>query len=174
MRDDNRFLRILMAVEKILRAVTKKMSLFSGSLFMGLAIYMTVDVVSRRLGGPFTGFADEMSSYILALSGTWALAYALIDGRHVRIDALFHLYPLRIQHIFNVGSLFLTAGFACVVAEKLWSIAFESFKIGAKGPQSILDIPLFIPQTFGAIGFSVLAFQAFIVFLVTLLVSEGD
>jgi len=168
MQSQNTHSDCLKRTDRMIKVVTKIMSRISGALFLGLAFYMTGDVISRKLGGPFTGVTDEISSYILAFSGTWALAYALADERHVRIDVLFHLYSARFKHIINIGALFLTGVFACVLAEEMWGITLESFKINAKGAQAMLDIPLAIPQGLAAIGFSVLAIQAFLLILMQL------
>lgn len=150
------FQRLDMAIHKL----TKIMALFSGALFLGLAFYMTIDVVSRKLGGPFTGVADEVASYILACSGTWALAYALADGSHVRIDVLLHLFPERVQKFLYFWALLLAAGFASLLAWKMWAVTIESMRIGALPSGSLLALPLVYPQGLASIGLTTLVLQA--------------
>ena len=62
-------------------------------------------------------------------------------------------------------ALLLLTAFAGLLAVNSWGLALESFDIGALSP-SILQVPLGIPQSVMAIGFSTLAAQSFLTLLV--------
>lgn len=133
---------------------------FSGLLFLLLAIYMSIDVTSRYLGGPFTGVADQFASFCLALGGTWSLARALGDGSHVRIDVFMPLYGASVKKALYVWSLLMVLTLALVLSWQAWIVVEKSAARGASVPQSMIDIPLAIPQALTAIGYSILALQA--------------
>ena len=142
------------------------MAVFSGCLFLLLAFFMTIDVSSRQLGGPFTGVADEIASFVLALGGTWSLAYALSSGSHVRIDVLTPVYPARMNRILKLWGFLMVVVFAAILAFKAWELVFASYAMNALVPQSMLEVPICIPQGFAAIGFSTLVLQGTAMFVV--------
>lgn len=132
----------------------------SGLLFMLLAFYMTADVVSRNLGGPFTGVADQFASFALALGGTWALARALADGTHVRIDVFMPFYGERTKSVLYLWSMLMVLVFALVLSWQAWAMMRKSIARNALVPQSMIDIPLALPQGLAAFGYSMFAFQS--------------
>jgi len=68
------------------RATSRAGAWFGGALVAAAAVVISVDVLMRKLLGTTLGGASEISGYVLAISTTWALALALIDRAHVRID----------------------------------------------------------------------------------------
>ncbi|MFY0633805.1 MAG: TRAP transporter small permease [Vannielia sp.] len=157
--------------------VTTAMAWLSGLLFLIMALYMTADVTSRSLGGPFTGVADTFAAFTLALGGTWALARALSDGSHVRIDLFLPLYSTRIKGYLYTWSMLMAALFGAVLAWQAWVLVDKSAARDALVPQSLVDVPLAIPQAFAAVGYSMFTLQAVVMTLVavTLLFTDhGD
>lgn len=140
--------------------VSTAMAWISGLLFLLLALYMTADVTSRSLGGPFTGVADQFASFTLALGGTWALARALSDGTHVRIDLFLPLYGRRLKGLFYIWSMLMAAVFAAVLTKQAWVLVGKSAARKALVPQSLIDLPLAIPQALSAIGYTMFTVQA--------------
>lgn len=140
--------------------ITRIMAMFSGALFLGLALYMTVDVISRKLGGPFSGVADEVAGYILACSGSWSLAYALAAKSHVTIDVLIHYFSEKAQKMLYFFALVLLAGFASVLAFEMWAVTYASYKIHALPSGSLLTIPMAYPQALASFGMTMLVLQA--------------
>lgn len=149
------------------------MAYISGLLFLLLAFYMTVDVVSRNLGGPFTGVADQFASFTLALGGTWALARALADGTHVRIDVFMPLYGARTKSVLYLWSMLMVLVFALVLSWQAWAMMRKSMARNALVPQSMIDIPLALPQGLAAIGYSMFAFQAAVMLVAGLAILLG-
>ena len=127
----------------------------SGAVILVMAFYVTIDVVSRRAGGPFSGATDEVSSYLLVMVSTWALAYTLRDGSHVRIEVLVSRLPSRIQAALNTCAVILMGLFSLMVSFQTWQLALTSLEMGAIS-MTPLGAPQVVPQTFLAIGFSML------------------
>ena len=68
-----------------------------GALVAISALLISVDVLLRKVFSTSLGGASEISGYVLAVSTTWALALALLDRSHIRIDSLYMLLPTRLS-----------------------------------------------------------------------------
>ena len=152
-------------LEHWMNRVTTVMAMAAGGAFLPLAFYMTIDATSRRFGGPFTGVSDEIAGTTLAFGGTWAMAYALHRGAHVRIDVLMPLYPERLREILRVWAIAMTVLLAFVLTINTWHLTYESIIYDARA-FSMLGQPLAIGQSLTAIGFTMLTLQA-VLMLVT-------
>ena len=130
-----------------------------GALFLLLAVYTALDVVGRRYFGLFSGVTDEVSGYILALGGSWAFAYALKAGGHVRVDILLAAISGRVRNALDVGAMIIMAIFAGTVSVFVWKLVASSYTVGATG-HSIIQTPQWVPQALMALGYSVLALVA--------------
>lgn len=155
----------LNSLTRRLDAFTTAMGWFSGLLFMLLAFFMAFETLSRNLGGPYTGFFDQIASLLMALGGTWALAHALGIDAHVRIDVLAPVYPKAINAFLRLLAFVTIGFFACVLAWQAFNMAYSSWEIGALVPQSMIDFPLWLPQAVTGIGFAMLALQALVMLL---------
>lgn len=144
---------------RALDAITTVMAYVAGVVLVGVAFYITVDVLSRRVLGVSSAVTDEIGGYALALTGMWALAYALHSGAHVRIDVLIPYLPPRVRIALNYLAMLTMAGFATVLAAYAWRLALDSLATAAKA-LSPLQTPLFWPQSLIALGLSALAVQA--------------
>jgi TRAP-type mannitol/chloroaromatic compound transport system permease small subunit len=144
--------------------VVTGMAYVCGVLFLLLAFYTTVDVFGRRYGGMFSGVIDEMSGYTLAFGASWALAYTLRTGGHVRVDIVFPHVSDAVRNLLDALAMALMAVFASTVSVFLWKLVAASYAIGATG-HSIIQTPQWIPQTMMAIGYSVLSLVAVTSFL---------
>jgi TRAP-type mannitol/chloroaromatic compound transport system permease small subunit len=135
----------------------------AGILYLGLAFFVTYDVLARKwgsyLGLPTTRVTDEISGYMLALAATWGFAYALRTDAHVRIDVMFPYMGRRLKAAMDFIGLVLMALFATVISWKIWVLVFDSMESGIKSSTYLLT-PLYIPQGILGVGFSLLALAA--------------
>lgn len=146
-------------LEWLADGVAAAMAWLSGCAFLLLSIYITVDVLGRRYGGPYSGATDDISGYVLAVAGTWGFAYALKKGVHVRVDLLLPFLPRRINFAMNLLNLALTAVFAGMLAWFSWLTTLESFELDSRSI-SALAMPLVYPQGLMSFGLTMLAVQA--------------
>jgi len=147
------------------------MAYFCGALFLLLAFYTTYDVIARRYGGWYSGVTDEMSEYALALGASWALAYTLRAGGHVRVDILLPYFPALVRRLLDAFAMAVMAVFAATVSVFLWKLVGSSYAIGATG-HSIIQTPQWLPQAMMASGYSFLSVVAFTGFLAHLVGAE--
>jgi len=143
------------------------MAYVAGAVLLLASFYITADVLGRKFAGISSGATDEFGGYALAVGGMWALAFALTTGAHVRIDVLLPRLPGPVRGVLNYAALAAMAFFAAVVAYYSWKLAIESYVTDARA-MSFLRTPLCWPQGCLALGFSVLAVQAGLMFLVGL------
>jgi TRAP-type mannitol/chloroaromatic compound transport system permease small subunit len=131
----------------------------SGLLFLGLAVFVTYDVIARKWGIylhlPTTRVTDELSGYILALAATWGLAYTLRTDAHVRIDVLLPYFPRRIRAGVDFVALILMGFFAGLISWKIWALVLDSYESGIRSSTYLLT-PQWIPEGILGIGFSLL------------------
>lgn len=146
-------------VERWVSRITMRMAIAAGAIFLPLAFYMAFDAASRRLGGPFTGVSDEIAGQVLAFGGTWAMAYALARGAHVRIDVLMPVYPARVRELLHLVAFATATLLAVVLAINAWHLSYESYLLDARA-YSMLGQPLVYAQSATAVGFTMLTVQA--------------
>lgn len=140
------------------------MAYFCGALFLLLAFYTALDVFGRRYLGVFSGVTDEIGGYALALGASWALAYTLRAGGHVRVDVLFPHLSATVRKVLDAAAMAVMAVFAATVSVFLWKLVASSFAIDATG-HSIIHTPQWIPQAMMAAGYSMLTLVAVTSFL---------
>lgn len=149
-------------LEKLSYAISAAGGLIGGAVFLLLSFYVTYDVVARKFGGFYSGFTDDMSGYGMAMGSSWAMAYTLVIGGHIRIDLISQKLPSRFRNAFDLFALVTLAIMTSLIAYYCWGLVIESHEIGAKSV-SILQAPLEIPQGLLAIGFTWFTIQALIV-----------
>ena len=147
------------AVTRTLDSVYLGMGYLCGTMFLLLALFITYQVIARKFDVVMAPGMDLMSGYTMAMASTWAFSYALRTGSHVRIDVLLPFMSPRVRWWADQAALASIVFFVAVTAWKTWVMVLKSYEIGAVTNTYPL-VPLWIPQTFVAIGFSMLAFTA--------------
>jgi TRAP-type mannitol/chloroaromatic compound transport system permease small subunit len=123
-----------------------------GAMILLSAFMIAFDVVLRRVVGLSTWGADELSYYALAISSSWAFAYAMLVKAHIRIDAITsHLRP-PLRAACDVIAL-VGMGFFAIVA--CLAILDDVLQAWSRGETSIttLQTPIWIPQGLWLAGF---------------------
>ena len=119
------------------------------------AIMIVVEVVGRKIGGSeifgvtLPSFrvpgSDEYSGYVFAGATAWAYAYTLIHRSHIRIDALYNVFPRRLRALLDVIGLALLGFYILYMTERAWIVFLSTLDKGSKAatPQ---QTPLWLPQ----------------------------
>ncbi len=151
--------KLVQQVQRLLDGLSAFLGYLSGAAFLVLSLYISWEAVARKWGMPYSGVSDEMSGYVLAVAGTWAMAHVLRRGEHVRIEVALPFFPAAVRRVLSCFGLVLAAVFASLLAIYAWKLGLQSAAIGARG-MSLLRAPLAIPQFMVAFGFTILALQA--------------
>ncbi len=147
------------AVTRTLDRVYLGMGYLCGTMFLLLALFITYQVIARKVDVVMAPGMDLMSGFTMAMASTWAFSYALRTGSHVRIDVLLPFMSTRVRWWADQAALASIVFFIAITSWKTWVMVLKSHEIGAVTNTYPL-VPLWIPQTFVAIGFSMLAFTA--------------
>ena len=144
---------------KSLDRVYLGMGYLCGTMFLLLALFITYQVIARKLGGIMAPGMDLMSGYTMAMATTWAFSYALRTGSHVRIDVLLPFMSPKVRWMADQIALGSIVFFISITSWKTWVMVLKSYEIGAVTNTYPLT-PLWIPQSVVAFGFSMLALTA--------------
>jgi TRAP-type mannitol/chloroaromatic compound transport system permease small subunit len=158
------------ALTKFLDRTYLAMGYLCGTMFLLLALFITYQVIARKVGWVMAPGMDLMSGYTLAFASTWAFSYALRTGSHVRIDVLLPFMSPKVRWLADWAALGSIVFFISITAWKTWVMVLKSYDIGAVTNTYPL-VPLYIPQTVVAIGFSMLALTA--IHMMTDMVAEA-
>lgn len=156
--------RRLDAVLAVVHGVARG-AVFAGGVAILLSAFMiTADVIQRRVLGLSAWGAGELSYYVLAISSSWAFAYAMLVKAHIRIDMLTMRVSWPLRSACNVIAL-LAMGFLALWA--CYAIFGEVERAWSRGTTSItrLETPLWIPQGLWLAGFVFFAFTVFLLVL---------
>jgi TRAP-type C4-dicarboxylate transport system permease small subunit len=156
---------VLATLKALLGRLTYAMAWLSGASFLLLSFYMTADVIGRYTGTYYTGVTDDISVYVLAVGGTWAMAEALRADAHVSVDLVVGFLPAGLRAVLATLSLAATTVFCAILSYYAWVLAFDSHDLGTRSI-TMLQAPLEIPQGLMAFGLSVLTLQACVATLV--------
>ncbi|MDR2788288.1 MAG: TRAP transporter small permease [Candidatus Accumulibacter sp.] len=123
-----------------------------GALTLASVLLICFDILVRKFLGFNTGGADELSGYAFAISISWAMAYVTLQRGNVRVDALYLRFPTRFTVFLDLLSLVIMGVFMAYLTCYASQVAGMSWEMGAAS-NSLLGVPLWIPQGLWVIGF---------------------
>lgn len=123
----------------------------AGCLTLVSALYITIDVVSRKLLNAPLGSSDELSGYIFAIGISWSLSYATLERANIRIDAIYQLLPTRLAALLDWLALVGLSVFIIFLTMYATDVAGMSWEYQSTA-NTILGTPLWIPQTLWVLG----------------------
>src|SRR5690606_6547749 len=123
----------------------------AGALTLASALYVTLDVITRRFFDFYLGGSDELSCYAFGISITWALSFATLQRANIRIDVVYRLMPVRIAAVLDWIALVCLGVFIAWWTRHALEVAVTSWERQATA-NTILATPLWIPQSLWAIG----------------------
>jgi TRAP-type C4-dicarboxylate transport system permease small subunit len=127
-----------------------------GLVFLGLAVVVTVETVTRKLFNVSLQGADELGGYALAVGATFGFSIALLGRTHVRVDVLHDKLPTWVQGGLNWLSAISLAALALLLAYLAWFVIqdTQAYKSVAQTPWAT---PLVIPQAAWLVGLIIFA-----------------
>jgi TRAP-type mannitol/chloroaromatic compound transport system permease small subunit len=149
---------------ELARRIARLGAWFGGLLIIAAALLVGVEVVIRKAFNLTVGGADELSGYALAISTSLALAFALLERAHIRIDSLYAHLPVRLAAVLDLLGLALFSAFIGLVAWYGFGVFQTSFGLSAHS-LSPLGTPLVVPQLLWVAGFVVFLLVAALLLL---------
>jgi TRAP-type C4-dicarboxylate transport system permease small subunit len=116
-----------------------------GTLIVLSALLVTLEVILRKIFNISLGGADEISGYAFGVATSFALAFALFERAHIRVDAAYNLFPRWGKLAANLIGIVLLTGFGAVVAYMAWGLVADTLQHGSRSITP-MRTPLAIPQ----------------------------
>jgi len=116
-----------------------------GLIFLGLAVVVTVETVSRKLFNVSLQGADELGGYALAVGSTIAFSLALMGRNHIRVDVFHEKFSPRVQALLNWVSIVSLAAFGAFIAWVAFKVIGDTLAYRSTA-QTPWATPLIVPQ----------------------------
>lgn len=161
----------VIALAKILDNITFKLNGLSGICICIITIFILAEIIARKFFNYGFLFVLEVSSYLLATSWFLSAAYTLRTDGHIRINVLTSVLKTdRATRFVDIFATVLGIVISLIFFRAVLILTSDSYFFN-KTSFSPLRAPLYIPQTFIAIGMFFMLIQM-IVRLMLLLINE--
>ncbi len=144
--------------------VSRVAAWISGAVLLATSVLITIEVILRKVFTVSMGGADEISSYAMAVSCSWAFAFALFKKAHIRIDVFYVKLPRIARRILDLVSLLLFGLYMSLLTYYSFAVFLTSFMRNSTA-NTPLHTPLWIPQLLWVMGLA--GFTAAIFLLLT-------
>ncbi|CAH1387506.1 TRAP transporter small permease subunit [Candidatus Nitrotoga sp. M5] len=164
----------LSALIALSHRVSRWATWIGGGMMLCCAFLVSLDVISRKFFEFSISGSDEITSYVFAIGTTWALAFALLERYHIRIDIIYLTLPRRWAAFLDVLSLLAFLAFAGILSYRA-TVVFQTSVHFWSTANTPLQTPLAIPQGLWLIG--IIGFTLIIVLLLaraTIALLKGD
>src|SRR4051794_21381591 len=130
-----------------------------GTIFLGLAVVVTVETISRKVFNVSLQGADELGGYALAVGSTIAFSLALMGRAHIRVDVFHEKLPRAVQAVLNWISIVSLAAFGLFIAWIAFKVIGDTMQYRSTA-QTPWATPLIIPQAVWYAGLVIFALVA--------------
>ncbi len=129
----------------------------SGVAIVLMVLFLLVEIILRQFKIS-TLCAQEFTGYLLVFVASVSLAQVLRKNRHIRITVVVSHLPQRWQKVLELVTPFLALPAVVYMAFWTFNMSITSFQ-RMRTAETVFETPLFIPQVFIPIGFSLFALQ---------------
>ena len=139
-------------------------SILGGYVLLFLSFLIVFEIVARKLFSYSLQGVDEIGGYVVAITGTFGFAYALIERTHTRIDIILGHVPPLPRNLLNLLAYALVTGAALFMLRYGYVALSESILFNSRSPTPLQTI-MWIPQGMwfgGLFVFSVTAVALFV------------
>jgi len=146
-------------LERFMGPVVRLFALIGGYAILGVAVFVSLEVVLRRTVGISLQGADEFGGYALAGAASFGFAYTLMLRGHTRIELVLERLPRRAAGLLDVVAMVAVAAMAVFLAWRGWAVVGESIEFKSlSGTPS--QTPLWLPQAVWVAGLCLFAVYA--------------
>ncbi len=130
-----------------------------GSIFIGLAIVVTIETIARKIFNVSLQGADELGGYALAIGSTISFSLALIGRNHIRVDVFHEKFSRSTQAALNWISIVSLAALGAFIAWVAFRVIGDTLQYGSTA-QTPWATPLIWPQSIWYAGLVIFALVA--------------
>ena len=142
----------------ILDRIVDSFGMLGGLLILCNAAFITYEVVMRYVFNAPTIWVQEITIYLTILSGFLALAYALKENAHVKVDFVSVHLRGRTALALEILAALMAILFVAVLGWEGIVMALNTFEAHEHSP-TLLRVPVWIPQSFIPLGAALLLLE---------------
>jgi TRAP-type C4-dicarboxylate transport system permease small subunit len=131
--------------------ISRYFAVVGGWAFLGLSVYIGIDVVGRKLFSISLQGSDEIGGYVMAVTCAFGFSYTLAKRAHIRLNILLPRFPASFQAFVNLLAYGIMAALAYMMLWRALSMLIETIELQAVAPTP-LETPLWIPQSLWTLG----------------------
>ncbi|NND91695.1 MAG: TRAP transporter small permease [Granulosicoccus sp.] len=139
-------LRTLRALQRLNEGI----AVAAGALLLASVLVTVFDVTARQFSFSLGG-TDELSGYVMAITTSWGMSYALTHLAHVRIDLLRSRCQSMGQALFDLVAILSLSATTLIIAYRVWPVLAKSIQ-NQSTANTTLETPLWIPQSLWMAG----------------------
>ena len=130
-------------------------------LYFLTGVMIGYEVLARYFFNAPTIWAAEISQLFLIWGTFLAMAYALKNRQHIRIEIIITKFGNKTQKVFEAVSLVFISVLCTIVVWYGWGIAWDSFERG-RSTGTMLNIPNWWTEAVIPAGFTLLLLQSLV------------
>ena len=130
----------------------------AGLCILGTAFIITYEIILRGIFHAPTSWVMEIATYLIIAAGFLGMAYTLHAHGHIHVDILTSRLSPGSQRLFRIITTIVSILLLYVCMTESIDYVTMSYEMNKLSP-TILRVPLFIPQSFMAVGFSLLLLE---------------
>ena len=122
-----------------------------GALMLLSAALISLDVIARNIFASTFFESFELSTYALAATVSFGMAYALSTKAHIRIEVLYVLFPRSLRRALDILAIVSLLGVSLLMTWFGFQTLADSWALGARS-NSAMSVPLAVPQAIWVAG----------------------
>ena len=134
------FARLTLGFERFCAALAA----FAAILALAMSLWISYDVIARNMFGIGSPWFFDLSEYALVWVTFLAAPWVLLQDRHVRIEILVDVLPVRAQRLLGIAVSFAAIIACAILAWRTGIAAFEYYDRNVMMPR-IWRIPRILP-----------------------------
>lgn len=151
-------------IDRLIALVAFWFARLGGLMILLIAVIVCGDIAARNLLNTVVFNSFEYSIYLFAAAVAFGFSHALVTRANIRIDVAYLLFPRPARRAVDFIALVCLAAVGILFAYKAWGLAIENAVRGVAS-NSILAVPLAVPQSFWALGMTAFALTAILLLL---------
>ena len=160
---------------EFIRKFNVSFAILGGYILLFLSFLIVFEIIARKLFSYSLQGVDEIGGYVVAVTGTFGFAYALIERTHTRIDIILDHVPKPTRNLLNLLAYVLVAGAALFMLYYGYVALGESILFNSRSSTPLQTI-MWIPQGMWVAGLCVFSITsvALLVHLVILQIRNPE
>ena len=155
----------------VVGGVSRVLAHVAAWLLFAIGAMLAYEVAARYFFNAPTIWAEELSRLFMIWAVFLASAALLSEDEHIRVTVLIERAPPFLQRLAKVVSLVFVAVISAFVAWHGLPIAAQSYEVG-RSTGSMLDIPSWWSQAAIPLGFALIALEAVLLAVATLVTPD--